>query len=208
MKRNKTLRLACVFTISLLTGACHAQKTPQDLVPASVEVAEGMQAAVFGAGCFWCVEVFFEKQEGVHDAISGYAGGSEKQPTYYQVARGETSHAEVVKIIYDPKVVSYRQLVDYFWTTHDATRDDGVWPDFGPQYRSILLYQNDAEQATIDASRKAYELKTNNKIATEIKKLKKFYPAENYHQDYAQKNPTDRYVVGVLSKKLDKLGLK
>lgn len=204
---KRLITLSFVAALSFIASGCFAQKSPKDLAPATVEVPDGMQTAVVGAGCFWCVEVFFEKQKGVHDAISGYAGGSEKQPTYYQVARGETSHAEVVQIIYDPKVISYRELVDYFWTTHDATRGDGVWPDFGPQYRSILLYQNEDEKGIIEASRKAYEVKTHTKIATDIKALDIFYPAETYHQDYAKKNPTDRYVVGVLGKKLKKLGL-
>lgn len=204
---KRLITLSFVAALSFIASGCFAQKSPKDLAPAAVEVPEGMQTAVVGAGCFWCVEVFFEKQEGVHDAISGYAGGSEKQPTYYQVARGETSHAEVVQIIYDPKLISYRELVDYFWTTHDATRDDGVWPDFGPQYRSILLYQSEDEKGIIEASQKAYEEKTNKKIATDIKALDIFHPAETYHQDYAKKNPNDRYVVGVLGKKLKKLGL-
>lgn len=204
---QKLITLTVVTALSFIASGCFAQKSPEDLAPAVVEVPEGMETAVVGAGCFWCVEVFFEKQEGVHDAISGYAGGSEDQPTYYQVARGQTTHAEVVKVIYDPKVITYRELVDFFWTTHDATRGDGVWPDFGPQYRSILLYQNDEEKSAIEASRMAYEAKTNRKIATDIKALEKFYPAETYHQDYAKKNPKDRYVVGVLGKKLKKLGL-
>lgn len=201
------MTLGLLITLCFSATGCFAQKSPKDLAPAIVEVPEGMLTAFVGAGCFWCVEVFFEKQEGVHDAISGYAGGSEDQPTYYQVARGQTSHAEMVQIIYDPKRISYRELIDYFWTTHDATRDDGVWPDFGSQYRSILLYQNEDEKGIIEASRKAYEVKTRKKIATNIKALKKFYPAETYHQDYAEKNPKDPYVVGVLGKKLKKLGL-
>lgn len=205
MKRLITLNFFAV--LSLIATGCFAEKSTGDLAPANVKVPQGMQSAVVGAGCFWCVEVFFEKQQGVYDAFSGYAGGIEEQPTYYQVARGQTSHAEVVQIIYDPKLITYRELIDYFWTTHDATRGDGVWPDFGPQYRSILLYQNEDEKGIIEASRKAYEVKTHKKIATDIKALETFYPAETYHQDYAKKNPTDRYVVGVLGKKLKKLGL-
>ncbi len=205
---RRLITLSFVAALSFIAPGCFAQKSPKDLAPAVVEVPDGMRTAVVGAGCFWCVEVFFENQKGVHDAISGYAGGSEDQPTYYKVAHGQTSHAEVVQIIYDPKLISYRELIDYFWTTHDATRDDGVWPDFGPQYRSILLYQNDEEKGIIEASRKAYEVKTHKKIATDIKALDTFYPAEMYHQDYAKKNPKDPYVLSVLSKKLKKLGLK
>ncbi len=203
-----SLALFTFAALSLLAIGCYASKPEKDLSPAIVEVPAGMQTAVVGAGCFWCVEAFFESLEGVNEVVSGYAGGSEASPSYYQVARGETSHAEVVQIIYDPEVISYRKLIDFFWTTHDATRSDGVWPDFGPQYRSILLYQNETEQATIAASRKAYEAQTGKSIATDIKALETFYPAESYHQNYAENNPNDRYVRGVLNPKLKKLGLK
>ncbi|WPJ93997.1 peptide-methionine (S)-S-oxide reductase MsrA [Coraliomargarita algicola] len=203
-----TLSLFTIAALSLLAIGCYASKTEKDLHPASVEVPKGMQTAVVGAGCFWCVEAFFESLEGVNEVVSGYAGGSEASPSYYQVARGETSHAEVVQIIYDPEVIPYRKLIDFFWTTHDATRSNGVWPDFGSQYRSILLYQNEAEREAIASSRQAYESKTGNKVATEIKALNTFYPAESYHQNYAENNPNDRYVVGVLNPKLKKLGLK
>ncbi|NBB80567.1 MAG: peptide-methionine (S)-S-oxide reductase MsrA [Verrucomicrobia bacterium] len=167
-----------------------------------------MEIAVVGAGCFWCVEVFYEKLDGVEEAVSGYAGGEMANPTYEQVARGVTKHAEVVQVIYDPALISYRELIDFFWTTHDATRGDGVWPDFGPQYRSILLYNDAAQRAAIEASRGAYEASSGKTVATEIRELDRFYPAETYHQDYAAKNPNDRYVRGVLNPKLKKLGLE
>lgn len=199
--------LLSIAALSFLTSGCFAQKSPEEQARATVEVPEGMQTAVVGAGCFWCVEVFYEKLDGVQEAVSGYAGGEEADPTYNDVARGRTTHAEVVQVIYDPEVISYRELIDFFWTTHDATRGDGVWPDFGSQYRSILLYANDEEKAAIEASRAAYEAETGKTVATDIKALDTFYPAETYHQDYAEKNPNDRYVQGVLVPKLKKLGL-
>jgi peptide-methionine (S)-S-oxide reductase len=197
--------LVVLATLSLAASACSAQESPEDLAPATVKVPKGMQTAVLGAGCFWCVEVFYEKLDGVHEAVSGYAGGSEPNPRYKEVAMGQTSHAEVVQVIYDPEVVTYRGLIDFFWTTHDATRGDGVWPDFGTQYRSILLYQNQEEKAAIEASRQAYTAETGKTVATDIQALETFYPAEIYHQDYAEKNPNDRYVRGVLKPKLKKL---
>ena len=200
--------LLTILTLSIITNGCFGQKSPEDLVPASVEIPEGIQTAVVGAGCFWCVEAFFEKLDGVSEAVSGYAGGVEADPTYKQVAMGRTTHAEVVQVIYDPNIISYRELIDFFWTTHDATRSDGVWPDFGSQYRSILLYQSEAELAVIEASREAYQADTGNTVATDIKSLDTFYPAEEYHQDYAKRNPKDRYVRGVLNPKLKKLGLE
>ena len=193
--------------LALATNACSAQRSAKELAPAPVEVPEGMQTLVVGAGCFWCVEVFFELQDGVHEVYSGYSGGTEPDPSYYEVARGQTTHVEVVKILYDPEQTNFRKLIDFFWTTHDATRSDGVWPDFGPQYRSILFYQKDEELAAIEASREAYEAETGQNIATELKAFDVFYPAETYHQDYAQKNPKDRYVQGILNPKLKKLGL-
>lgn len=196
-----------LFIVSLFAVGCDATAEPNKYDMVAVEVPEGMKTAVVGAGCFWCVEVFFEKLEGVHEVYSGYAGGSEVNPTYKQVAYGRTSHAEVVQIVYDPEEISYRELIDFFWTTHDVTRDDGVWPDFGSHYRSTLLYSNDEELVAINASKKAYEKKYDLKIATVIDELDVFYPAENYHQDYAAKNPNDRYVRGVLNPKLKKLGL-
>lgn len=202
-----SIYLYTIAALSIFSFGCFAQKSSKDTTPAVVKVPKGMSTAVLGAGCFWCVEAFFESLEGVNEVVSGYAGGTETNPTYYQVARGETSHAEVVQVIYNPEVISYRELVDFFWTTHDATRSDGVWPDFGPQYRSILLYQNEAEQATIKASRKTYESQTGQTIATDIKALDTFYPAEAYHQNYAENNPKDRYVSGVLQPKLKKLGI-
>ncbi len=201
------LPLTVVAILSLLAGGCFAERSPEDLTPAQVEVPEGMQTAVLGAGCFWCMEAFYEGLDGVHEVVSGYASGEQPNPSYDQVARGETRHAEVVEIIYDPKAIPYRDLIDFFWTTHDATRSDGVWPDFGPQYRSILLYKNEDQNAAIEASRQAYEAETGQTIATEIKQLDTFYPAETYHQDYARKNPNDRYVCNVLNPKLEKLGL-
>ncbi|MGB0416361.1 MAG: peptide-methionine (S)-S-oxide reductase MsrA [Coraliomargarita sp.] len=204
----RTLIPLLTVAIALASTACSAQRSEAELTPATVEVPEGMQTAVVGAGCFWCVEVFFEHQDGVHEVYSGYSGGAEANPSYKEVAYGRTTHVETVQIVYDPTIVSYRELIDFFWTTHDATRGDGVWPDFGPHYRSILFYQNDDELATIKASRTAYEAETGKQIATDIKAFDVFYPAETYHQDYAAKNPGDRHVQGVLNPKLKKLGLK
>jgi peptide-methionine (S)-S-oxide reductase len=207
-KSPTSLSATALIALSLLASACTAQTTAKDRTPASVVVPEGMATAVLGAGCFWCVEVFYESLDGVQEAVSGYAGGDEVNPTYQEVAMGRTSHVEVVQVIYDPATISYRELIDFFWTTHDATRGDGVWPDFGPHYRSILLYQNEAEKSAIEASKQAYESETGKTVATDIKLLDVFYPAETYHQDYARKNPNDRYVRGVLKPKLKKLGIE
>ena len=166
------------------------------------------QKATVGAGCFWCVEAVYEQLPGVSDVVSGYAGGSEKNPTYKQVSSGRTSHAEVVQITFDPEVTSYRELIDYFWKTHDVTDPRGVWPDFGRQYRSIILAHDD-EQLEVARMSRGEERRNHEKpVITEIVKLEHFYKAEEYHQDFVRRNPRHPYVQNIAFKKLDKLGLK
>ncbi|MEM1158259.1 MAG: peptide-methionine (S)-S-oxide reductase MsrA [Verrucomicrobiota bacterium] len=165
------------------------------------------QEAVLGAGCFWCVEAVYERLPGVSEVISGYAGGTQQDPTYQQVSRGLSDHVEVVKIVFDPEQTTYAELLDIFWKTHDATDGRGVWPDFGPQYRSILLYQSEAQKAAIEKAIAEQNARSKQPMATEVKALDIFYPAEDYHQDYVRKNPDDRYVRNIALPKLKKLGL-
>lgn len=178
------------------------------LLPAMGLGAAELEKATVGAGCFWCVEAVYEQLPGVTDVVSGYAGGPEKNPTYKQVAGGHTGHAEVVQITYDPEVTSFRQLVDYFWKTHDITDPRGVWPDFGKQYRSIILAHDEEQLRTAIASRDEAQKSTDGPIITEITLLEKFYIAEDYHQDFVRINPDHPYVRNIAYQKLDKLGLK
>ncbi len=165
------------------------------------------EKVVVGAGCFWCVEAIYEQLPGVIAVVSGYAGGVEPDPNYRSVSAGRTGHAEVVEIEFDPETTSLRDLVDFFWKTHDPTDPRGVWPDFGPHYRSILLYDGDHQKMVFEQSKTAAQSRMDKPIATGIAPLARFYPAEEYHQDYVRKNPGDRYVVNVAYKKLEKLGL-
>lgn len=165
------------------------------------------ETAVFGAGCFWCVEAFYEPQPGVIRVTSGYAGGAEQKPTYKQVSAGMTGHAEVVLVEFDPSKTTYEKLVDFFWKTHDVTDGSGVWPDFGKQYRSIILYKDEAQHQAIERSKARAQAGLSKPIATEIAPLTKFWPAEDYHQDYVKNNPNDTYVVNIAKPKLKKLGL-
>lgn len=167
-----------------------------------------LEKAVFGAGCFWCVEAFFEQQPGVTSVVSGYAGGEEQNPTYAQVSGGRTSHAEVVEVTFDPAKTSYEKLVDFLWKTHDVTDGRGVAPDFGRQYRSTILTSSEAQATAAQKSKAEAQKGLSKPIATEIAPLKKFWPAEAYHQDYVRKNPRDGYVRAVAIPKLKKLGLK
>lgn len=196
----------CPVISVLLSMKC----TPQILLTLILSTAgfATTEKATVGAGCFWCVEAVYEQLPGVLDVVSGYAGGPEKSPTYNQVSAGRTGHAEVVQITFDPEKTSYRDLIDYFWKTHDVTDPRGVWPDFGPHYRSIILVHNDEQLEEARASRAIARENHEKPVITEIVKLKKFYPAEDYHQDYVRLNPRNSYVRNIAYKKLDKLGLK
>ena len=200
--------LSVLAPLLLLTlVSCSNQATSQAAIASeAADVPEHLKTIVVGAGCFWCVEAFFERIPGVHAAISGYAGGSSSNPTYKAVSSGRSDHVEVVQVIYDPSQVSLRKLIDFFWTTHDVSDGRGVYPDYGPQYRSILLYANAEQKAIIEASRSAYVAKNPIKVATELKQLDTFYIAEDYHQDYAKKHPRHPYIQGILVPKLKKLG--
>ena len=148
-------------------------------------------SAVFAGGCFWCTESDFEKVDGVIDAISGYTGGHVDNPTYKQVSAGGTGHIESVKVIYDPSKISYEELLEVFWRHVDPTDPDGQFVDRGAQYQSAIFYANEREKSLAEASRKrlAESGRFDKPIATLIRPLDKFYPAEEYHQDYYKKNP-------------------
>lgn len=160
----------------------------------------------FGGGCFWCVESCFNMLKGVESAISGYAGGHTKNPTYEEVSTGETGHAEVVQITYDPKIISYQQLMDVFFFLHDPTQLNRQGNDIGTQYRSVIFYQDDTEKTWAETAMKKSEEsgKWAGKYVTEIKKLEQFYPAEQYHQGYYKANPNQPYCSAVVGPKIQK----
>ena len=149
-----------------------------------------MATAVFAGGCFWCLEADFDKLPGVSSTESGYAGGELKNPTYEQVSHGGTGHAESVRVTYDANTVSYEQLLDYFWRHVDPTVKDRQFCDVGNQYRTAIFYQDDAQRRAAQASKAALEKNGRlSGIYTEIAPAGRFYPAEEYHQDYYKKNP-------------------
>jgi len=150
----------------------------------------GSQSAIFAGGCFWCVESDFEKVAGVLSADSGYIGGQVDNPTYEQVSAGQSGHAEAVRVVFDPAKVSYEKLVDYFWRHIDPTVKDQQFCDIGPQYRTAIFYQGEAQKQVAEHSRKVLEKSGKlPQIHTQIVAASKFYPAEAYHQDYYKKNP-------------------
>lgn len=151
--------------------------------------------ATFAGGCFWCTEAIFERIKGVSEVISGYSGGKETNPTYESVGGGRTHHAEASQIYYDPNVISYEELVRVFFASIDPTTVDGQKPDFGKQYRTIAFYSNDDEKEIIDTKIKEISLEYNSPIATQVVKFDIFYEAEEYHQDFVERNPNQGYVV-------------
>lgn len=160
---------------------------------------------VLGGGCFWCVEAAYELKPGVTSVTSGYAGGHVENPTYEQVCYKHTGHAEVVKIDYDPAKITLDQLLSFFWKVHDPTQVGGQGNDHGPQYRSIILYADEAQKAAAEKSRAEAAKSFTKPLTTEIVPLVKFWPAEDYHQDYFAKNPTAGYCRVVIKPKIDKL---
>lgn len=189
MKRLAALLLFSVFTMT------YAADKP-------------MESIVLGGGCFWCTEAAYELLPGVKDVVSGYAGGDEPNPTYEQVCAHVTGHAEVIKIDYDPREVSLERVLDYFWHVHNPTQVGGQGNDMGPQYRSIILYANEAQKAAAEKSKAQAQEVFRDPITTEIVPLKKFWPAEKYHQDYFRKNPNAGYCSFVIAPKLRKLEKK
>ena len=149
-----------------------------------------MNFVIFGAGCFWCVEAIFSQLNGVSEVISGYSGGKIKNPTYEQICTGKTDHAEVCKIIFNPDIISYEELLKVFWETHDPTTINQQGADIGSQYRSVVFYADDNQKEI--AKNYKRQLDEDNvfkkTIVTEITKLKKFYKAEDYHQEYYKNN--------------------
>lgn len=162
------------------------------------------EKAVFGAGCFWCVEAIFEMLEGVESVVSGYAGGTTTRPTYEQVCGGDTGHVEAVEITYDPSKISYQGLLDVFWGTHDPTTLNRQGNDVGSQYRSIIFYGSEEQKRLAEESKKQLEAsgKYKNPIVTEIVPLSHFFEAEKEHQDYYRANKKAPYCQIVIVPKL------
>jgi len=167
---------------------------------------EGLNKAYFASGCFWCVEAIFESVHGVEEAISGYAGGFTENPTYRQIGTGQTGHSETVEVYYDKNKVSYETLVKVYYGSHDPTTVNGQSPDFGTQYRSMILFNNEEEQKIAENFKNELEAsgKFNAPIVTQIVKLEKFWPAEDYHQDYERNNPSHPYVMQVSIPRLNR----
>jgi peptide-methionine (S)-S-oxide reductase len=190
---NTNMKIYAAITL-LLVSSLQAETEPMKT-----------EKATLGGGCFWCVEAVYERLPGVLAVTSGYAGGQSENPTYEQIGTGKTGHAEVVQIEYDPAKISYEKIVDLFWDAHDPTTLNRQGADVGTQYRSIILTANDEEARLAEESKARAQAKFKSPIVTEIVPLPKFYPAEDYHQDFYRENPMHPYNLAVIRPKLKKL---
>jgi len=163
------------------------------------------ELATLGGGCFWCLEATFELLPGVKAVVNGYAGGQKENPTYEEVCAHGTGHAEVVQIEYDPQQISYEKLLETFWLVHDPTSLNRQGGDSGPQYRSVILYHNDAQKAAAEKAKAEIGKTLSRPIVTEIVPLKKFWIAEAGHQDYFRKHPEQGYCQMVIRPKVEKI---
>jgi peptide-methionine (S)-S-oxide reductase len=170
--------------------------------------AQSIETATFGGGCFWCTEAVFQLLPGVKKVSSGYAGGMKDNPTYQEVTGGRTGHAEVIQVEYDPTEISYGKLLETFWEAHDPTTLNRQGADVGTQYRSIILYHNEAQKRLAEASKRSIQSQFTRPIVTQIVPLKRFYPAEAYHQDYFRNNPQQAYCQAVIAPKVQKFEKK
>lgn len=202
----KALRIVFLLIISGSLSACAQEKKPLKTVKDNMNSSGKYETATFGAGCFWCVEAVFQRLEGVHKVVSGYSGGSVKNPTYEQVCTGKTGHAEVCQITYDPAKISYTDLLEVLFSTHDPTTLNRQGADVGTQYRSVIFYHNDKQRELAERYKSELDKAKvfSDPIVTEISPFTEFYPAENYHQDYFDNNQFQPYCSFVIRPKLDK----
>lgn len=198
MKRVICLLLA----VAMLNGVARAQTNHVMNAANKTEIAD------LGGGCFWCMEAVFERLPGVISVTSGYAGGHTENPTYREVCSETTGHAEVTEIVFDPAKISYQKLLEVFWQAHDPTTLNRQGADVGTSYRSIILYRDEKQKLEAEKSKLAAQEDFKDPIVTEIVPLKKFYPAEDYHQQYYDLNSSQGYCQVVIAPKLEKLEAK
>ena len=208
------ISIACILALCAAVSAVRAEDKPMKSsdphAPSAVSaIPVGAGAITLGAGCFWCTEAVYQQQPGVLSVTSGYMGGTVNHPTYEQVCTGTTGHAEVTRIVFDPKKTSLEKILDVFWHAHNPTTLNRQGNDSGTQYRSAIFYSNDDQKRIAVQSRDAYAKQLADPIVTEITKAGEFWPAENYHQDYYRLNKNaNPYCHMVIAPKLKKLGLE
>lgn len=190
-------------------GAMNGSPNPQpEAIPPVSDPNPVLEVATLGAGCFWCIEAVLEQIDGVEEVRSGFTGGEFPNPSYRDICTGLTGHAEVVQVHYDPAVLDFPALLDWFWRLHDPTTLNAQGADVGTQYRSAIFYHNDAQREQAEESLASAASSFENPIVTEITEAVEFFPADDYHQDYYTANRSQRYCQIVIRPKLRKLGLK
>jgi peptide-methionine (S)-S-oxide reductase len=202
--KNNFKYLLSLMLIVLISVACAQKK--KDNLKQKMENLEGKEVATLAAGCFWCVEAIFQQLNGVEKVVSGYAGGKVKNPTYKEVCTGETGHAEVIQVYYDPKIISFENLLEVFFKTHDPTTLNRQGADVGTQYRSSVFYHNDEQKETASSIIKELDKSGafDNKIVTLLEPFTEFYVAEDYHQNYFNENGNNPYCQMVVRPKVEK----
>jgi len=213
MKLKSVLTMTYLISLIFLFSNCSfTSKTEPKITNKQIinkQMSEKTDTAIFGAGCFWCVEAIFQRLKGVESIESGYTGGTVENPTYKQVCTGETGHAEVTKIIFNPDVISFNDLLEVFWTTHDPTTLNQQGADIGTQYRSAVFYLNEEQKMQSEKSKSEIATQIwDGTIVTEITPLKKYYKAEDYHQNYFNQNSDQSYCRFVINPKLEKFRKK
>lgn len=197
-----------ILLISITFSACGQNKPAANKQSIKMENKDlsKLNIATFGGGCFWCVEAVFQLMQGVDTVVSGYSGGNIENPTYKQISTGTTGHAEVIQIYFNPEVVSYEELLEVFFNTHDPTTLNKQGNDVGTQYRSVIFYHSEKQKETAIAYKQQIEKSGvfSSPVVTEITALQKFYVAEDYHQNYYNLNSNQSYCAYVVRPKVDK----
>jgi peptide-methionine (S)-S-oxide reductase len=208
--KNKLVYLIIILFIIIYNDSYSQKNKENEMVKMNENNNAKLEIATFGTGCFWCTEAVFERLDGVVKVISGYSGGHVKNPSYKEVCTGTTGHAEVTQIYFDPRIISYEELLDVFWYIHDPTTLNRQGNDIGTQYRSVIFYHDDNQKRIAEESKHKTEISGIYKdlIVTEISPLINFYEAEDYHQDYFKNNPNQPYCSVVISPKLKKFTAK
>lgn len=207
MKLKTDIMLLIIIFVSVIIFACEStvpQNNQEKIMDNQTQ--NKLDIATFGSGCFWCTEAIFERVKGVQKVISGYSGGTTENPTYIEVCTGTTGHAECTQIYFDPNVISFDELLEIFWKTHDPTTLNRQGNDVGTQYRSVIFYHNLEQKQKAEYYKKKLEEEKiwDKPIVTEIAEFKEFYPAEDYHQNYYDNNPYQGYCAFVITPKIEK----
>ncbi len=199
--------LAAILISAISLVSCNSSNSqkismPQEIIPAGVKT----ETATFGTGCFWCTEAVFQELKGVYKVTSGYSGGSVKNPSYEEVCTGTTGHAECLQIVYDPAVISFKELLEVFWEAHDPTTLNRQGNDVGTQYRSVIFYHNEEQKKLATEYKEKLDKSGayNSPIVTEITPFASFYAAEDYHQDYYRLHGSQPYCTFVIRPKVEK----